>query len=178
MYAKNVVEPLAVKLQILRAVDRGRVMILRIDDVIAASKMKAPPGGPGGRWDGWDGRHAPDGLREIAPIYFLPLRRFRRRASVFAAPPRLVVDEARDGHVLHGDAVRLEEGLWQLGLIFRTQVRQLEARSPKRACRPLCGNEVARFPLGLLESSTTMVPNSAMASGVTSALPGDSSRRC
>lgn len=48
MYSKSVVEPLAVKLQILRAATEAASMILRIDDVIAASKMKAPAGPPGG----------------------------------------------------------------------------------------------------------------------------------
>jgi archaeal chaperonin len=48
MYAKSVWEPLAVKLQILRAATEVASMILRIDDVIAASKMKAPPTPPGG----------------------------------------------------------------------------------------------------------------------------------
>ena len=48
MYAKSVVEPLAVKLQILRAATEAASMLLRIDDVIAASKMKAPPMPPGG----------------------------------------------------------------------------------------------------------------------------------
>jgi len=48
MYAKSVWEPLAVKLQILRAATETASMILRIDDVIAASKMKAPAGPPGG----------------------------------------------------------------------------------------------------------------------------------
>jgi thermosome len=48
MYAKSVWEPLAVKLQILRAATEAASMILRIDDVIAASKMKAPPTPPGG----------------------------------------------------------------------------------------------------------------------------------
>jgi len=48
MYTKSVVEPLAVKLQILRAATEAASMILRIDDVIAASKMKAPPTPPGG----------------------------------------------------------------------------------------------------------------------------------
>jgi thermosome len=52
MYAKNVVEPLAVKLQILRASAEVASMILRIDDVIAASKMRAPPGPPGGGMGG------------------------------------------------------------------------------------------------------------------------------
>jgi archaeal chaperonin len=48
MYAKSIVEPLAVKLQILRAATEAASMILRIDDVIAATKMKAPPMPPGG----------------------------------------------------------------------------------------------------------------------------------
>ena len=52
MYAKGVVEPLAVKLQILRAATEAASMILRIDDVIAASKMRAPPGGQGGMGGG------------------------------------------------------------------------------------------------------------------------------
>src|SRR5579863_295501 len=52
MYAKSVWEPLAVKLQILRASTEAASMILRIDDVIAASKMRAPPGPPGGGMGG------------------------------------------------------------------------------------------------------------------------------
>jgi thermosome len=52
MYARSVWEPLAVKLQILRAATEAASMILRIDDVIAASKMKAPPGPPGGGMGG------------------------------------------------------------------------------------------------------------------------------
>ncbi len=48
MYSRSVVEPLAVKLQILRAATEAASMIIRIDDVIAASKMKAPPMPPGG----------------------------------------------------------------------------------------------------------------------------------
>ena len=48
MYVKSVMEPLAVKLQILRAATEAASMIIRIDDVIAASKMKAPPMPPGG----------------------------------------------------------------------------------------------------------------------------------
>ncbi|MDA4125241.1 MAG: thermosome subunit beta [Thaumarchaeota archaeon] len=48
MYAKSIWEPLAVKLQILRAATEAASMILRIDDVIAASKMRAPPMPPGG----------------------------------------------------------------------------------------------------------------------------------
>jgi thermosome len=48
MLVRSVVEPLAVKLQILRAATEASSMILRIDDVIAASKSRPPPGGPGG----------------------------------------------------------------------------------------------------------------------------------
>ncbi|MGP8125275.1 MAG: thermosome subunit beta [Nitrososphaerales archaeon] len=55
MYAKSIVEPLAVKLQILRAATEAASMILRIDDVIAASKMKAPPMPPGGGGGGMGG---------------------------------------------------------------------------------------------------------------------------
>jgi archaeal chaperonin len=48
MYAKSIIEPLAVKLQILRAATEAASMILRIDDVIAVGKSRAPAGGPGG----------------------------------------------------------------------------------------------------------------------------------
>ncbi len=48
MLAKSIVEPLAVKLQILRSATEVASMILRIDDVIAASKSRPPSGGPGG----------------------------------------------------------------------------------------------------------------------------------
>jgi len=55
MYANSVVEPLAVKLQILRAATEAASMLLRIDDVIAATKMKAPAGPPGGGAGGMGG---------------------------------------------------------------------------------------------------------------------------
>ena len=48
MWNKAVVEPTAVKLQILKAATESACMILRIDDVIASSKSKEPPGGQGG----------------------------------------------------------------------------------------------------------------------------------
>jgi len=47
----EVLEPLVVKKQIIKSATEAASMILKIDDVIAASKMKAPPtppGGPGG----------------------------------------------------------------------------------------------------------------------------------
>ncbi|MHB1909458.1 MAG: thermosome subunit beta, partial [Nitrososphaerales archaeon] len=48
MLGDDVVEPLAVKEQIIRSATEAACMILRIDDVIASSKMKAPPMPPGG----------------------------------------------------------------------------------------------------------------------------------
>jgi archaeal chaperonin len=48
MWNKSVIEPKAVKTQILKAATESASMILRIDDVIAASKNKGEPaGGPG-----------------------------------------------------------------------------------------------------------------------------------
>jgi thermosome len=47
----EVLEPLSVKIQILKSATEAATMILRIDDVIAGGKMKTPPmppGGPGG----------------------------------------------------------------------------------------------------------------------------------
>ena len=51
MWKLGVYEPLAVKKQIIKSATEAATMLLRIDDVIAAGKMKAPPmppGGPGG----------------------------------------------------------------------------------------------------------------------------------
>jgi chaperonin GroEL (HSP60 family) len=48
MWSKSVIEPKAVKAQILKAATESASMILRIDDVIAASKSKEPPAGAGG----------------------------------------------------------------------------------------------------------------------------------
>jgi len=58
MYLKQVFEPLAVKEQIIRSASEVASMILRIDDVIAAGKMKGGPpkgGGGGGGDDGGGG---------------------------------------------------------------------------------------------------------------------------
>jgi chaperonin GroEL (HSP60 family) len=47
----DVLEPLAVKKQMIKSATEAATMILRIDDVIAGGKMKGPPmppGGPGG----------------------------------------------------------------------------------------------------------------------------------
>lgn len=43
---KEIFEPLAVKEQVINAATEASSMILRIDDVIAASKSKSPPSGP------------------------------------------------------------------------------------------------------------------------------------
>ncbi len=48
MYQRQVFEPLAVKIQVIRSATEAASMILRIDDVIAAGKTKAPSGPPGG----------------------------------------------------------------------------------------------------------------------------------
>ncbi|MFQ6064846.1 MAG: thermosome subunit beta [Candidatus Bathyarchaeia archaeon] len=51
----EVLEPLAVKKQIIKSATEAASMILKIDDVIAAGKMKAPPTppkGPGGEYGG------------------------------------------------------------------------------------------------------------------------------
>ena len=52
MYQRQVLEPLAVKIQIIRSATEAASMILRIDDVIAAGKTKAPPTPPGGGMGG------------------------------------------------------------------------------------------------------------------------------
>jgi chaperonin GroEL (HSP60 family) len=44
----GVFEPLTVKKQIIKSASEAACMILKIDDIIAAGKMKAPPGPPGG----------------------------------------------------------------------------------------------------------------------------------
>jgi archaeal chaperonin len=48
----NVFEPLTVKKQIIKSATEAATMILKIDDVIATAKMKAPPMPPGGGMPG------------------------------------------------------------------------------------------------------------------------------
>ena len=55
MSKAGVFEPLAVKKQIIKSATEASTMILKIDDVIAAGKMKAPPTPPGGRGEGYPG---------------------------------------------------------------------------------------------------------------------------
>ena len=51
----EVYEPLAVKKQVIKSATEAATMILRIDDVIASGKMKAPPTPPGGPPGGMPG---------------------------------------------------------------------------------------------------------------------------
>jgi len=60
MYQRQVFEPLAVKLQIIRSATEAASMILRIDDVIAAGKTKAPAGPPPGGAGGMGGEGGGD----------------------------------------------------------------------------------------------------------------------
>jgi len=48
MYKIGVLEPITVKKQIIKSATEAASMILKIDDVIAAGKMRAPPTPPGG----------------------------------------------------------------------------------------------------------------------------------
>jgi len=49
-YQTNVLEPVSVKKQVIKSATEASTMILKIDDVIAAAKMKPPkmPKGPEG----------------------------------------------------------------------------------------------------------------------------------
>jgi len=63
MWKLGVYEPLAVKKQIIKSATEAATMLLRIDDVIAAGKMRAPPmppGGPGGMPGGGYGGMPPE----------------------------------------------------------------------------------------------------------------------
>jgi len=57
----GVFEPLAVKKQIIKSATEAASMILKIDDVIAAGKMKTPPTPPGGPYGG------PPGMGGMGP---------------------------------------------------------------------------------------------------------------
>src|SRR5918993_274733 len=45
MFKQNILEPVVIKEQIIKSATEAACMLLRIDDVIASSKSKAPPGG-------------------------------------------------------------------------------------------------------------------------------------
>jgi len=51
----NIFEPLSVKKQIIKSASEAACMILKIDDIISATKMKAPPMPPGGMGGGMGG---------------------------------------------------------------------------------------------------------------------------
>ena len=51
----EVYEPLVVKKQIIKSATEAATMILKIDDIISAGKMKAPPTPPGGLGGGYGG---------------------------------------------------------------------------------------------------------------------------
>ncbi|XES76754.1 MAG: thermosome subunit beta [Candidatus Bathyarchaeia archaeon] len=55
MHKVGVFEPVAVKKQILKSAGEAATLILKIDDVIAAEKMKTPPTPPGGMGGGMGG---------------------------------------------------------------------------------------------------------------------------
>jgi thermosome len=55
MWKLGVYEPLAVKKQIIKSATEAATMLLRIDDVIAAGKTKAPPTPPSGPSSGYGG---------------------------------------------------------------------------------------------------------------------------
>ncbi len=62
MSKAGVFEPLAVKKQIIKSASEAAIMILKIDDVIASQKMKAPPGGAGGGMGGMGGMPGMGGM--------------------------------------------------------------------------------------------------------------------
>jgi thermosome len=63
MTQAGVFEPLAVKKQVIKSATEAASMILKIDDVIAAGKMKTPPTPPGGPYGG------PPGMGPGAGVY-------------------------------------------------------------------------------------------------------------
>ena len=68
MKSSDIVEPLAVKLQIISAAAEAACMILRIDDVIATAKSAGPPpGAEGGMPPGMDGMGGMGGMGGMPP---------------------------------------------------------------------------------------------------------------
>ena len=59
----NIFEPLSVKKQIIKSANEAASMILKIDDVIASSKMKSPPMPPGGMGGGMGGMGGMGGIQ-------------------------------------------------------------------------------------------------------------------
>ena len=61
MFKEDVLEPVVVKEQIIKSATEAASMLLRIDDVIAASKPKMPAGPPGGGGGGMGGPYGGGG---------------------------------------------------------------------------------------------------------------------
>jgi len=55
MFSHGVIEPTQIKRQAIKSASEAAIMILKIDDVIAASKLSGGPGGPGGMPPGMGG---------------------------------------------------------------------------------------------------------------------------
>jgi archaeal chaperonin len=62
MYERNVLEPAVIKEQIIKSATETACMLLRIDDVIAATKSRMPPGPPGGGMVGMGGMGGMGGM--------------------------------------------------------------------------------------------------------------------
>jgi len=62
----NVYEPVQVKTQAIKSATEASTLLLKIDDVIAATRMQAPPGGMGGMPGGMGGM--PGGMGGMPPM--------------------------------------------------------------------------------------------------------------
>ena len=62
----DVYEPVVVKAQALKSATESSTMLLKIDDIIAASKMSMPAGPPGGGMGGMGGM--PPGMGGMPPM--------------------------------------------------------------------------------------------------------------
>jgi hypothetical protein len=62
MKSSEIIEPLAVKNQIVSAATEAACMILRIDDVISVAKSAGPPGGDMGGMPGMGGMGGMGGM--------------------------------------------------------------------------------------------------------------------
>jgi chaperonin GroEL (HSP60 family) len=51
----NIYEPMVVKSQAIKSATEAATLLLKIDDIIAVSRMSAPPGPPGGMGGGMGG---------------------------------------------------------------------------------------------------------------------------
>ncbi len=65
MKTHDIIEPLAVKNQIVSAATEAACMILRIDDVISIAKSAGPPGGPEGGMPGMGGMGGMPGMGDM-----------------------------------------------------------------------------------------------------------------